>query len=65
MVHCVPTELARNKDRVFIFLKHWKELVGPAAVHFLQREESQEFLQSAREQGLVPKEKTHRKEIFT
>jgi hypothetical protein len=50
---------------VFIFLKHWRELVGPAEVHFLQREESQEFLQSARQQGLVPTEKTHRKEIFT
>jgi len=65
MVHCVPTELARNKDRVFIFLKHWKELVGPAEVHFLQREESRDFLQSARLQGLVPKEKIHHKQIFT
>jgi len=39
--------------------------VGPAEVHFLQREESRDFLQSARLQGLVPKEKIHHKQIFT
>ncbi|MEC7565033.1 MAG: DEAD/DEAH box helicase family protein [Planctomycetota bacterium] len=64
MVHAVPTELARNRDRADIFLKHWHELVSPGKMYFMQRDEGREFLQQARNEGLVPLKKVHRKDIF-
>ena len=64
MLHSVPTELARNKDLVSIFEKHWNQHVSPGEALFAYRGEGADLLEQAQHAGLIPHSKVHIKEIF-
>lgn len=64
MWHAVPAVLARNKDRVAVFEKHWNACVSPGRAVFAQRGEGERIVNEAIRDGLAPTGTVHRKEVF-
>ncbi|MCP4378090.1 MAG: DEAD/DEAH box helicase, partial [bacterium] len=64
MWHAVPTALARNKDRVAIFERHWNKNVSPGHAVFAQRPDGEKIIKDAISDGLAPTKTVHRKEVF-
>jgi len=64
MWHVVPAVLARNKDRVAVFEKHWNRHVSPGKAVFAQRGEGERIVREAIRAGLAPTGTVHRKEVF-
>lgn len=63
-VHALPRALARNKERALIFQKHWNEHVSPGEIRYYQHDETKEFLEEARKEGMLPDEVVHQKDVF-
>ena len=64
MLHAVPTALARNKELVEVFQKHWNELVSPGEAVFALREAGEEEIEHARRYKLLPTTPVQEKEVF-
>jgi hypothetical protein len=64
MWHAVPTELARNKDRVAVFQRHWNKNISPGHAVFAQRDQGEQIIRDAIRDGLAPTQTVHRKEVF-
>ncbi|MFO0906156.1 MAG: DEAD/DEAH box helicase family protein [Pirellulales bacterium] len=64
MWHAVPAALAKNKELVALFQKHWNQLVSPGEAVYAQRGEGEQFVQEAKAKGLVPESSVHEKEVF-
>jgi hypothetical protein len=64
MWHAVPTELARNKDRVKVFERHWNKNISPGTAVFAQRGQGERIIRDAIRDGLAPTQTVHRKEVF-
>ncbi len=64
MWHAVPGELAKNKDLVAIFERHWNRHVSPGEAVYAHRGEGEQIIEQARKTGLVPTAKVHDREVF-
>ena len=64
MLHTVPSVLARNRESVAVFQKHWNTQVSPGNAVFALRDEGKELLEEARRNGQVPQTTVHGKEIY-
>jgi hypothetical protein len=64
MLHAVPAKLARNKDAAQVFQKYWNAYVSPGTVQFVQYGDGEELVQTAEQEGWVPRGQMHHKEVF-
>lgn len=64
MLHAIPSVLAKNRDLVAIYQRHWNRLVSPGEAIFALRGEGQELLDQAQRLGQTPHSHVHEKEIF-
>lgn len=64
MIHAVPSSLAKNRELVAIFQRHWNRLVSPGQAQFTQRGEADAMLEEARRTGQVATTLVHEKEVF-
>jgi len=64
MWHAVPAALAKNKDLVEIFQRHWNRHVSPGQAIYGLREDGDRILADARRNRLSPEGTVHPKEIF-
>lgn len=65
MWHSVPSELAKNKDLVAIYQRHWNQQVSPGAAIYAHHGEGEEVTADARRRGLSPAAPVHDKEVFS
>jgi superfamily II DNA or RNA helicase len=64
MLHAVPSALAKNKQLVAIFEKHWNRFVSPGQTIFTQRGKGKETLEAERAKSESSGVKLHEKEVF-
>jgi hypothetical protein len=64
MLHAVPSALAKNKDLVSVFERHWNAHVSRGEAVYAYQGEGEQFVARARRSGHVPRGETHVKEIF-
>ena len=64
MLHAVPTELARKRELVEVFQRHWNEHVSPGEAVYAHRDEGRRLIQEARRQKITPRTVVREKEIF-
>lgn len=64
MLHAVPTEFARNRRSVDVYQRHWNQFVSPGQACFARKEQGRRLIESARQQGQLPRSFTHEKEVF-
>ena len=64
MLHTVPSALAKNRELVNIFTRHWNTHVSPGKAIFSQRGKGLETVKNARSEGLQASPTIHEKEIF-
>jgi hypothetical protein len=64
MLHAVPDALAKKKQLVEIYQRHWSRHVSPGAAFFAHRGEGERMLEQCRRNGLVPDSTIHEKEVF-
>ena len=63
MLHAVPSAVAKNKQEVAVFQKHWNALVSPGEAVFALRGEGEEMVNQAK-QSLESQTIVHDKELF-
>jgi len=64
MYHAVPSTLARHKDIVAIYQRHWNARVSPGQAVYAHHGEGEKLVADARQSGLTPRARMHRKEVF-
>lgn len=64
MLHAVPTALARNKDLVAIYERHWNQRVSPGEAIFALRGGADEQIDRARQRGQLSTAWVREKEVF-
>ncbi len=64
MLHAVPDPLAKKKQLVEIYQRHWNRHVSPGEAFFAHRGEGERMLEQCRRNGLVPDSAIHEKEVF-
>ncbi|MFP6693938.1 MAG: hypothetical protein VB875_13020 [Pirellulales bacterium] len=64
MLHAVPDALAKKKQLVEIYQRHWNRHVSPGAAFFAHRGKGERMLEQCRRNGLVPDSTIHEKEVF-
>lgn len=64
MLHAVPAPLAKNKDLVAIFERHWNLHVSPGTAIYAHHGQGEQLVEQARQQGLTPHMNLHDKQIF-
>ena len=64
MLHAVPAELARKRELVDVFQRHWNQHVSPGEAVYAHREEGRQMIQDARNKKITPRAAVHDKEIF-
>ncbi len=64
MLHAVPSALARNKELVAIFQRHWNRFVSPGEAVYAHQGPGRALVAQARREGWTSKARLHRKEIF-
>ncbi|MFO0867542.1 MAG: DEAD/DEAH box helicase family protein [Pirellulales bacterium] len=64
MWHAVPSVLARNKETVQLFQKHWNRLVSPGEALYAHRGAGEQAVREALEEGIAPASAVHEKEVF-
>lgn len=64
MWHAVPSKLARKKETVLVFQKHWNEYVSPGEAAFAHRDDTRERLAKATRARQVPTHEVFQKEVF-
>ena len=63
-LHAVPDVLARNKNDVLVFQKHWNQFVSPGEAIFALRGDGQKMLEDAKQEGITESVSIHEKEVF-
>jgi superfamily II DNA or RNA helicase len=64
MLHAVPSALAKNRDLVAIYEKHWNRRVSPGEAIFTLRGSADELLEQARKRSQLSSSWVHEKEVF-
>ena len=64
MLHAVPSALAKNRDLVAIYEKHWNKRVSPGEAIFTLRGSADEVLEKARRRSELASSWVHEKEVF-
>ena len=64
MWHAVPTALAKNRELVAIFERHWQQHVSPGEAKYAYTGDGADVVKQARHQGLTPHGSVHVKEVF-
>jgi superfamily II DNA or RNA helicase len=64
MLHAVPSALAKNRDLVAIYEKHWNRHVSPGAAIYALRGGADEQIERARRRGELSSSWVHEKEVF-
>ena len=64
MLHAVPSALARNRELVAIYEKHWNQHVSPGEAIFTLRGSADELLAQARRKSELSSSWVHEKEVF-
>jgi len=64
MMHAVPSTLAKNKDLVAIFERHWNRHVSPGQAIYAHHGEGEKLVDEARRKKQTPSGEVHDKEIF-
>jgi len=64
MLHAVPSALARNRDLVAIYERHWNKHVSPGEAIFTLRGSADELLEQARKKSELSSSWVHEKEVF-
>ena len=64
MLHAVPSSLAKNKDLVACYQRHWNRLVSPGEAVYAHHGAGEELLLQAQQAGAVPGSEIHDKTIF-
>lgn len=63
MLHAVPSAVAKNKQEVAVFQKHWNVFVSPGEAVFALRGEGEEMVSQAK-QTVESQTIVHAKELF-
>jgi len=64
MLHAVPSKLARNKEIVLLYEKHWNQHVSPGEAMFALRGEGERLVDEATRSHQTPSSDIREKEIF-
>jgi len=64
MLHMVPIELARNKERAEVFERHWNLHVSPGSAVYARNEEGEALVREMEATGMTPDTSMHRKDVF-
>ena len=64
MLHAVPSALAKNRDLVAIYERHWNKHVSPGEAIFTLRGSADELLEKARRRSELSSAWVHEKEVF-
>ncbi len=64
MWHAVPSALAKNRELVAIFERHWQLHVSPGEAKYAYTGDGADIVKQARRQGLTPHGPVHVKEVF-
>lgn len=64
MWHSVPSALAKNRDLVSIFERHWQTHVSPGEAKYAYTGEGADIVKQACQSGQVPHGPVHVKEVF-
>jgi hypothetical protein len=64
MLHAVPSSLARNRDRVDVYQKHWNLHVSPGEAAYAYRGAGKDILAQAHRSGQTPRGRMHSKDVF-
>ena len=64
MWHAVPSALAKNRELVAIFERHWQQHVSPGEAKYAYTGDGANIVKQARQQGLTPHGPVHVKEVF-
>lgn len=64
MLHAVPYALARNKELVEIYERHWNQHVSPGQAIYALRGGADEVIEQARRQGQLSRAWVQEKEVF-
>jgi hypothetical protein len=64
MLHAVPSVLAKNKDVVAVFQRHWNAYVSPGEAMYAHQGEGERLLDRAQREGATPEAPVRMKEIF-
>ena len=64
MWHAVPSALAKNRELVEIFERHWQQYVSPGEAKYAYTGDGADVVKQARRQGLTPHGPVHVKEVF-
>ena len=64
MWHAVPVALAKNRELVAIFERHWQRHVSPGAAKYAYTGDGADIVKQARHKGLTPHGPVHVKEVF-
>ena len=64
MLHAVPAVLAKKRELVDVYQRHWNCHVSPGEALFAHRGAGEKLLEECRRDGLVPETSLHDKEVF-
>jgi superfamily II DNA or RNA helicase len=64
VLHAVPSAMARNKDVVAIYQRHWNRYVSPGDALYAYQGEGARLLEEAQRTGCVPQSGIREKQIF-
>ena len=64
MLHAVPSELAKHKDLVQIFQKHWNHWVSPGEALYAHRGPGVELIEQCTRSQRIPKNQVREKHVF-
>lgn len=64
MLHAVPSELAKHKDLVQIFQKHWNHWVSPGEALYAHRGPGVELIEQCTRSQQIPKNRVREKHVF-
>lgn len=64
MLHCVPSELAKHRDLVKVYEKHWSKWVSPGEALYAHRGSGADLLDRCSREGILPNAEVRSKEVF-
>ncbi|MBM3875679.1 MAG: DEAD/DEAH box helicase [Verrucomicrobia bacterium] len=64
MWHAVPSALAKHRDLVAVYQRHWNLRVSPGTAVYAHQGEGEQLVADARATGLAPSATIHPKEVF-
>ena len=64
MLHCVPSELAKHRNLVKVYEKHWSKWVSPGEALYAHRGSGADLLDRCSREGILPNAEVRSKEVF-